>query len=354
MKKKKMLSAGIVTAAMLATCSTAALAAPSVVVDGQTLALDQPPVLVDSRTLVPMRPIFEALGCEIKWYDDSQMVVAQKELRYISLTIGDTALYVNGDSIKLDVPAQIINGRTMVPLRAVSEALQATVDWDGDTETVTVQRPVQGAYSYTAQTYRENEDTVTVDMRYPQFTAGANDDQAAIAALNSQLAAASHSRAAAILQDLGQFSQDVHGELTATAQERFAVTYNKGAYTSVLFQTVQDTGGAHPMTVRNSAVYDMHTGKALALTDILKGDQQAIDQMILDGFTAQINAQPEAYFPDAADTLKQSVANHTYGYYLSKDGLTFYFQLYEIAPYAAGFSQYTLPFSQTDAFQLTV
>lgn len=350
---KKMLSVGIATAALLATCGTAALAAPSVVVDGQSLTLDQPPVIVDSRTLVPLRPIFEALGCEIKWYEESQMVVAQKELQFITLTIGESALYRDGDPLQLDVPAQIINGRTMVPLRAVSEALQATVNWDAATETATVQSPAQGAYSYTAQTYRENKDNVALDMAYPQFTAGAKDNQAAVSALNSQLAAVSHSRASALLQELGKLSQDVQGELTATVQERFAVTYNKGVYTSVLFQTVQDTGGAHPMTVRNSAVYDMQTGKALALTDLLKGDQQAIDQLILDGFSAQIKAQPEAFFPDVADTLKQAVANHTYSYYLSEDGLTFYFQLYQIAPYAAGFSQYTLPFSQADAFQVT-
>ena len=116
-------------------------------------------------------------------------------------------------------------------------------------------------------------------------------------------------------------------------EERFAVTYNKGNYTSVLFQTVQNTGGAHPMTFRNGTIYDMTTGKIQTAADILKCEQKEVDKMVLDGFTAQINAKPELFYENALEELSQAIAHHSYNYYLTEDGLTFFFHPYDIAPY---------------------
>lgn len=335
---KKLFITGITAAAVLATCTATAFAAPSIIVNSNTLATDQEPVIVDSRTLVPMRAIFEALGCEVRWDADSKTVYAQKDLQYLSLTIGDDTLYTTKDTISLDVPAQIINNRTMVPLRAVSEALQATVSWDAATETVTVQSAAQGSYPYTVKTYTENQNDVSLDMAYPQFTAETNVNQTVLSDVNKQLAAASHSRATALMQELA--TEEPH---SATVEERFAVTYNKGNYTSVLFQTVQNTGGAHPMTFRNGTIYDMTTGKIQTAADILKCEQKEVDKMVLDGFTAQINAKPELFYENALEELSQAIAHHSYNYYLTEDGLTFFFHPYDIAPYASGFQEFTVP-----------
>ena len=63
-------------------------------------------------------------------------MTAEKDGTKIQITIGDNKLYKNGSPIELDVPAQIVNGRTLVPVRAVSEAFGCDVSWDGDTKTV--------------------------------------------------------------------------------------------------------------------------------------------------------------------------------------------------------------------------
>lgn len=347
---KKKLAVGLTTAALLATCTGAAFAAPTVTVNGQALNLEQPPVIVESRTLVPMRAIFEALGCEVNWEAESKTVFAQKELDYLALTIGEKNLYCSNGPIELDVPAQIINDRTMVPLRAVSEALDAAVSWDASTETITVVGKAQGDYKYETKKYTENEETISVDMAYPQFIFRADADNTVFDTLNKQFAATARTRASAFRQMISEDGSQ--SPYTPTAQERFAVTYNQGQYFSVLFENVQNTGGAHPITLRNSAVYDMKTGKALALTDILAGDQKTIDQIIHDGFAAQVKATPEAFYPDVEKYLSEAIAKKAYGYYLTEKGLTIFFQQYEIAPYAAGFQEYTLPFSQTDAFKI--
>lgn len=110
-------------------------AAPTVYVDGYQLDVNVDPVFDNGRILVPMRAIFEALGAQLYWDGPSQMVEATKGDTQIILLIGGPA-YKNGLEIPLDAPARIMNGSTMVPLRFVSEALGAVPTWDKETQSV--------------------------------------------------------------------------------------------------------------------------------------------------------------------------------------------------------------------------
>ena len=109
-----------------------------VIVDGEQLSFDQPPVIENSRTLIPMRAIFEAIGAEIEWLPKEETVVARKDGTVIKISIGSNAMYVNDELTVLEVPAKIISSRTMVPLRAVSEALGAEVGWDAVNKIITI------------------------------------------------------------------------------------------------------------------------------------------------------------------------------------------------------------------------
>lgn len=110
--------------------------AVEVILRDQPLYMDQPAILEDGRTLVPMRAIFEALGAEITWEPNSQMVTGDNGSIFVSLVIGDRMACVNGVNVPLDVPAKIVNGRTLVPLRFVSEASGSYVEWYEPTQTV--------------------------------------------------------------------------------------------------------------------------------------------------------------------------------------------------------------------------
>lgn len=111
-----------------------------VYLDGNMLAFDVPPVIEEGRTLVPLRAIFEALGAEVTWDGDTRTVTAQKEQVKIQLQIGSNTACINNQPVELDVPARIVNDRTLVPLRFVGEALGAEVDWDGATRTVRIEQ----------------------------------------------------------------------------------------------------------------------------------------------------------------------------------------------------------------------
>ncbi|MCL1983078.1 MAG: copper amine oxidase N-terminal domain-containing protein [Clostridiales bacterium] len=142
----------------------------TVELNGNPIAFDQPPIIQDSRTLVPMRAIFEALGADVHWVENLQVIIAFKGHSVCLMKIGEKELFVTDTSAfdsledisnqiyyaafgmdydeafdkeeaaienfmqfyEFDVVPQIINGRTLIPVRAVSEALGVSVDWDRD------------------------------------------------------------------------------------------------------------------------------------------------------------------------------------------------------------------------------
>ena len=116
-------------------------------VGGEEIKTDVAPVLINGRTLVPVREIFESLDANVIWDESSQTVTAKKEDTEISLKINSNEMTVNGKIKTLEVPAQLISGRTMVPVRAVSEAFGNEVIWNARTRTVQVKN---GCLLYTS------------------------------------------------------------------------------------------------------------------------------------------------------------------------------------------------------------
>lgn len=109
-----------------------------VTIDGIVQHYEQRPVIVDGTTMVPLRAIFEALGARIEWDTQTSTVTARKEFKQVTLTIGKTQAFVDSTEKTLDQPAMLMGGSTMVPLRFVSTAFGAEVGWDGATRTVSI------------------------------------------------------------------------------------------------------------------------------------------------------------------------------------------------------------------------
>lgn len=110
----------------------------SVFIDNEELLFDQPPIIEEGRTLVPARAIFEAFHLDVDWNGATQTVKASNSERDIILRIDDTTAYVDGEVHMLDVPARIINDRTLVPARFIAESLNCDVFWNGDEQRVDI------------------------------------------------------------------------------------------------------------------------------------------------------------------------------------------------------------------------
>ncbi len=109
-----------------------------VYVDGQALSFDVPPNMIQGRVLVPLRGIFERLGATVDFDPQTQHIVAVRGPQTVELTIGSRQARVNSNAALLDVPAFTIAGRTMVPLRFISESLGANVQWIEASQTILI------------------------------------------------------------------------------------------------------------------------------------------------------------------------------------------------------------------------
>lgn len=147
------------TLAFSATCFAAEDISVDVAVDG--IVLEDKGIAINGRTLVPVRGICEALGADVFWNGEDQSVTVAKviytisssgeydvEYRDIRMVIGQTEVRVNGlIYTPLDVGPQVIDGKTMIPARAVSEWLGAAVVWNGETQTVEISKAYNGSFA---------------------------------------------------------------------------------------------------------------------------------------------------------------------------------------------------------------
>jgi S1-C subfamily serine protease len=109
-------------------------------VGGDFLTMDTKPRMEKGRTFVPMRAIFESLDSYLTWDDKAKTITALKGKTTIKLKIGSKTASVDGKSIELDLPAKVMDGRTMVPLRFVAEAMGAQVEWDSKERIIKIER----------------------------------------------------------------------------------------------------------------------------------------------------------------------------------------------------------------------
>lgn len=108
---------------------------PKIMLNSKPLSFDVPPMIENGRIMVPLRAIFEAMGAKVDWDATTMTVTAVKVNNAVVLEIGSLTPTVNGLVFPIDVPAEIVNGRTLAPLRFVCEAFGANVIWAEDTQT---------------------------------------------------------------------------------------------------------------------------------------------------------------------------------------------------------------------------
>jgi hypothetical protein len=96
------------------------------------------PVIKNNWTLVPFRAISDSLKAEVTWDPTEQSMTVTKNGVVVKLVIGSTTALVDGKEITLDAPAEIINGRTLIPVRFIATAFNADVQWEPESQSVVV------------------------------------------------------------------------------------------------------------------------------------------------------------------------------------------------------------------------
>jgi hypothetical protein len=160
--KKKMISIAAVVA-ITATIGSGCVLAKSnditVTYDGENISFDVQPEIVDDRVMVPMRTIFETFGAKVKWDSDTQTITAKKKSKTIQMTIGSNDMTKNDETYSSDVAPIIEDGRTLVPIRAISDMLGLDVEWNEKNNTVTITTPQDDE----DESWKNNTGTVDLD-----------------------------------------------------------------------------------------------------------------------------------------------------------------------------------------------
>ena len=144
----KKIIASVLAVASVLTVSAGALADDNitVTVNGNNVSfVEITPFIENDHTLVPMREIFEALGADVQWDNETRTVISYDSVSDVSITmqIDSDVMYVNGDAVTLETPAKIVGSSTVVPVRAIAEGMHSVVGWDEATKTVTVEKEIK-------------------------------------------------------------------------------------------------------------------------------------------------------------------------------------------------------------------
>ncbi|MPM18236.1 hypothetical protein SDC9_64642 [bioreactor metagenome] len=99
---------------------------------------DTPPVIKEGRTLIPVRAVSEALGAKVEYDDVEKIVTITKDEKVVVFSLTEGTVTVNEETVEIDVPAEVMNNRTMVPLRFIAEQLELSVEWDQETQTINI------------------------------------------------------------------------------------------------------------------------------------------------------------------------------------------------------------------------
>ncbi|HAG09790.1 MAG TPA: hypothetical protein DCK87_09590 [Desulfotomaculum sp.] len=108
-----------------------------VMVNGKTLK-EAKAIMINGRVLVPSRAVVEALDAKVAWNNQTKTATVKRDKTSLEITVNRQAAYLNDKSITLDVPAKLINNKLYLPLRLVSESLQAKIKWEAKDSLVTI------------------------------------------------------------------------------------------------------------------------------------------------------------------------------------------------------------------------
>ncbi|WP_314587685.1 copper amine oxidase N-terminal domain-containing protein [Paenibacillus terrigena] len=161
----------------------------SIYIDGNQLYTDQPPVSIGGRTLLPLRAIFEGLNASVDWNERTKVVTAKRDDTTVVLKLGSKTAMVNGESVALDVPAQSIKNRTMIPVRFVSEAMGEEVDWNPSSKAVYIKTSSGGVTSVpnvNARITGQNGDGRDIEVSFSKAAKESNVDHYRVMLVKSE------------------------------------------------------------------------------------------------------------------------------------------------------------------------
>lgn len=321
--------------------------------DNESLSFDVEPVIENGRTLVPIRAIFEAMGCAVSFVElnGKQMVYAHRAGNGLSLTIGENKMYFGEKEIALDVPAKIKDGRTLVPLRAISEAFECEVDWDGATKAIRINSP---ANAYVVRNEKMSE-TITDDsgnvlieaVAYYPVVSNPNDNSTFdVINFDSKWEAEKFiEEAREKKEDALLLKEQMGGDFVPFVYElTYEQTYRVWGYLSFINHKYVNVGGAHPTKIMEGRTYSIYSDTAMSVSEVI--DESMLDTSLVKYVTNLFVDKMKEVDPEGAETYTFDYVKECLAYvqfYITPNALVLYLNQGEMAPYALGVISVEIP-----------
>lgn len=303
----------------------------------------QQPVIVDGYTLVPVRGALEAMGVQVNWNQKEKSVLLAKDGQEAKLVIGEK--YFAGGAEKLETPAQMIGGSTMIPLRAAVEYFNGQISWNSKNKTVTITID-EKENPYSAITYKKDLKTadgkiiITGTVKYPQLNASVLGEKAN--AINEKISEWAKGSLEAYLSEQKEIVTEEAEELgTDFKVHDFEITFETPYYDTSTFSFYSTQyiymGGAHGSSFAKGFTYNLKTGNEKKLTDLVMLQNNMTEDTYLKSIIkADINKDSTKYFEEAEKLLQDPQTS--LGFYVKgKDKLeVFISEAGTIAPYSSG------------------
>lgn len=328
-----------------------------VFVNGERTVFDSPPIIENGRTMMPLRAIVEAMGVEVKWNGKLQEIILDKNgedgLIQIILHIGSSNATVqrNGETslLALDAPPFIQDDRTLLPLRFLSESMGLKVQWEENTRTVYItsgnENDTVPLPEIEVSTIKmgSSTDIIESSLIIPVISGMADQDrqEEINRFIRNEALQFNNELTAMAKQDYEQMAEEYFRQYSAYTD--YAVMYNQNGILSLTIDYYSYTGGAHGMTNRIPYTIDVSSGKMMSLEDLFKEKYDYLAP-INTAIKAKMQQEPDIYFAEDITGFK-TISSEQKFYLDEQRGLVIFFDLYEIAPYAAGFPEFVVPLS---------
>ena len=329
---KKLLLTTIFSAFM----TTAALGADlTVFINKIELETPIPPALKNDYTFLPLRSVAEALGFAVEYDAGERSIALEKTETKIKMTIGKTDVIVNGEIFSLPAEPYIFENYTLVPLRFISEAAGAKVEWIPEVGAFVYSNtavPLKSGNGRVASAlYEKNLGNVAYSIYIPEFYATGS--QSLTTALNEYFEAFAEKITAAEIAEDETLIQNSDYEI-----------FDGKKYLSVLSTVETYTGGAHGTYLETALTADIEAGKIISLADLFN---ETVDykEFLLAYLKESWPKNPKysEYFPVETFTPEN--------FYIKDDLLIIFYQPYEMGPYSVGTVKFEIPFEDLEGIK---
>lgn len=309
----------------------------SVEVNGVPLELDVAPIIENGRTLVPVRAICEALGLTVWYYDDSSVnIIDMHSCNEFDFIFNESYMLLYGKRKSIDTAPQIINDRTMVPIRALSEAIEADVIWDAKNKKICIstgkfKHKIRGVANSRKFYTADGKNYLNVDYIYPVIVN--EDSNGDIDKINSIL------QADAEKFIYNEKENRLEGLKSMWEFQPFETFYSFAVHTDnsrllsisyYNFGTPLGSAGIFPFQI--SKTFDFKTGKELQLSDILKGNDNEINKIVYDEFSFIRTSDGRKLYGAMGDKESSLLAEQCRDvkFYVKNNALILYFEPWQI------------------------